>query len=687
MNWMRRIRCILLCALLALSLAAVPAFAAGEEKSAGEEALLLAEDTVFTVDGVGYGDLKSALENAPSGSTVVMTAPSYTLVESVVIPSGVTLLLPYADSALTVNDGAASLPYANSAPNGSGVEWTGPGENTLHTLVLGENVTVTVGSGAKLVLGGQYSSSSSGLGGQTCGSHSDMVLSAGSQVLVRDGGVLSAMGYITGSGPVSVTTGGRVYEPFVVTDYHGGTYTAVLYMTKDQTPFNSYAMINIQCPMTMDSASFLYGYCDLYAGDGHNTTTALMVGPADGLLNLAEGTSVSFTYDESRQVASHYGIGKTTLSISGDATLGYMTLTVSDTTVKTNAVPFPVPYNLTAVLERGTLAVNYGVKVLPGGEVIVREGATLEMKKEKPALLVYEGFDPRDYGAPMYPSTQALAAAGLSQRGRLIVDGEMIIGSNATFAGLVETNGNGYIRIYSNATLAASVVEGGCAGDAYFDYALNATTQTSYQLTARVGDYYDPGSYLTLEDGKRYYAANGNVVENAVGYTYTSYSDSGTPESIDAAYHAPETLRGLWATEPVHRHTYGEAVFTWAEDLTSALATVTCSCGQEDQTVCAITSLCENGTVTITAEGAFTGGAGNAVQTLTVTAANGVLVLPEELTAEDVVIIAAAYNGDRQMVDVQILDRDEKIDLSGTAVKVFFLTEKHAPLFAALTVN
>lgn len=257
--------------------------------------------------------------------------------------------------------------------------WTGPGENTLHTLVLGENVTVTVGSGAKLVLGGQYTSSSSGLGGQTCGAHSDMLLSDGSRILVQDGGILSAMGYITGSGSVSVTTGGRAYEPFVVTDYHGGTYTVVLYMTKNQTPFNSYAMINIQCPMTMDSSSFLYGYCDLYAGDGHNTTTVLMVGPADGVLNLAQGTRVSFTYDESRQVASHYGIGKTTLSISGSAALGYMTLTVSGTPAKTNSVLFPVPYNLTVVQESGTLAVNYGVKVLPGDEVEAVSGYTYDL--------------------------------------------------------------------------------------------------------------------------------------------------------------------------------------------------------------------------------------------------------------------------------------------------------------------
>ena len=304
----------------------------------GEELSLLAV-TGNCTNGttLAYDTLEEALADAFEGDIVVMNIAEYTLAQSVNIPENVTLVLPYSDTE-SVNAEKHDHPYANSAGNGSVNQITWPDSNRTHTLTLAEDVKLTVGAGAKLVLGGQYSSHSSGLGGQTYGAHSDIILSDGAEILVTDGGILSTMGYIVGDGQVTVSNGGKVYQPFVITDYHGGTYTAVMFKTKKLSPFNSYTMFNIQADMTMDSRSYLYGYCDLYASSSHNTTTALIVGASKALLNLGSETTVAFSYDPTYSVAGHFGIGKTTAAIDGDASLGSLSLSVSSTTVKTSDV-------------------------------------------------------------------------------------------------------------------------------------------------------------------------------------------------------------------------------------------------------------------------------------------------------------------------------------------------------------
>jgi hypothetical protein len=329
-----------------------------------EEISLLAVGD-FTIGSTGYETLEEALADASSGVQVVMKATEYTLNQSVSIPRGVTLVLPYSDT-VSVNAASHKHPYANSASNGTVNQITWPDSNRTRVLTLADGVKLTVGDGAKLVLGGQYSSNSSGLGGQTYGAHSDIILKDGAEIVVTDGGILSTMGYITGDGKVTVNNGGKVYQPFVITDYHGGTYTAVMFMTKKLSPFNSYSMFNIQTDMAMDSSSYLYGYCDLYASSSHNITTALIVGASNALLNLGSETTVAFIYDPDYSVTGHFGIGKTTVSIDGDAALGSLSLKVSSTTVKTSEVTFPLPYNFTVEQLSGTMTLNNDVKILPG---------------------------------------------------------------------------------------------------------------------------------------------------------------------------------------------------------------------------------------------------------------------------------------------------------------------------------
>lgn len=72
-----------------------------------EEIILFATGGNFSIGNTTYDTLEEALEAAVSGNIIVMTATAYTLAESVSIPSGVTLVLPYSDT-VSVNSASAS---------------------------------------------------------------------------------------------------------------------------------------------------------------------------------------------------------------------------------------------------------------------------------------------------------------------------------------------------------------------------------------------------------------------------------------------------------------------------------------------------------------------------------------------------------------------------------------------------
>ena len=169
-------------------------------------------------------------------------------------------------------------------------------------MTLAEGAELTVPAESKLVVGGITGScnggNDTGFGGQTVGDHSNINLASSSAIIVENGGILSCTGYIIGSGTIEVQPGGDVYEPFIVCEFRGGTYMAVAAKTNKVTPFNSYTMLNIQAPLTIESGGELYGYCDLISsGTSHNKTTARVIGTENAIINLSESARLTATYN------------------------------------------------------------------------------------------------------------------------------------------------------------------------------------------------------------------------------------------------------------------------------------------------------------------------------------------------------------------------------------------------------
>ena len=546
----------------------------------------------FAVGEDVFDTLDEAIAAASASAThkTIVQVSDYTVpAGNYTIPSGVTLVLPYAPGRTDINTNEKQ-PYANSmgTTNASGEavgtsEAAAPGDkytNVTLTVVAGTNITVA--SGGKLVIGGLISGNDSGFSGQTYGgtayavsgkTHSDMVLDG--TITVESGGILSSCGFITGDGAITVD-GGAVYQPFVILDYNGGTYTAVAAQKTMICPFNRYAMYNIQTPITIQQGGSMYGYASLFTGAksvsviefeaAHNQTTPRVVGTSDALFITGnKGTVLTIGYEGGRSVntnvhASEAGtvnIGTSVYRVTqGSLDFGSMELEVTipilgEIPVKTESFDMPIPHNFVfefAEDTNGSIISGTSYKLLPGAEILVENGATFTVDGE---LAVYDGFADVRYSAYPYPDAAKLATTGISGRGRLVVDGTLDL--NGTFSGLVECTGNTGVIDAAGTLGGITYQEGVSSTDEYNSLKPQKTTKTTRTIPTRV---WSGTEYLPLTAGT-YYGTAGSKDLSKDTFTYVRYTsvtdDSGNTTTTSAtttgAYAANETISGQWATD------------------------------------------------------------------------------------------------------------------------------------------
>ena len=497
-----------------------------------------ADGTVPAAADGYYKTLADAIDAAGEGDTVILVR-SVTLTEDLTVPAGITLLLPYAPDALTVNAENHALRFANAEANGVFAAVTPAGEQVSVALTL-SGCTLTVEKNAMLVVGGMYSGAQP-IGGGTYGSHAEIRIEEDAALLVK--GTLSTYGYITGKGEATLA-GGTLYMPMVVTDYHGGTYSALTYAMHNTSPFNSYAAVNVQCPLSMDSASAVFGCYALYASSKQNVSTGPIISSDEGMFRLGEGATMRFVYHPECAVAGFPNIGRTEIVAEGDITLQSFKIKAAGISVDSTIINYPVPWNFSYTQKSGTLTLTQGLRLLPGAELTIGKDAALRVEK---ALLVFDGFLPQLYSAGVYPSGALLSAAGLPERGRLVVDGVMTVADGAAFSGLVETNGTGRVELSESAVLSAVEPDGLLLNENGFIYTAIATNKTEYACVARIVNA--EGGIAEMEAGKVYVGApsEGTALES---YTYTKYSgdvENYTTEEVTVAYASPQILAGSWS--------------------------------------------------------------------------------------------------------------------------------------------
>ncbi len=462
-------------------------------------------------EGVFYPTIKDAVEQAKVNDIVYVVKDGAEITESFTIKAGVTLLLPYNDEGGFYEAGTTE----NGADNH--ISWFHPQKKDTY-----RHLTVYVRQGAKITVQGTLQVGGianylvgQGYQGHTSGAYAELILDKGSSIEIADGGVMDVYGRVWGGnghegadmGTIDVALGGKLYEPFLILDFSGGSNTLSLFES-GQTPFKRYAMVNIEVPFTVHYGAQLWGHASLYAsslsmhtsldqpfvsydmgegrgGDGTGANTFVM---------LANGASVTVTYNgakiaENAAANGTEGIGETTMKFEGGATFCDMRFSAMGFTVPTTGVYFSIPYNFQVEMNdfavpQGDVHAQYETKtdfkVMPGASVKVGAGATLTLNAN---VYVYDGLVQTGMSGKSYPSAEQLKAVGYKTNGTLIVDGTLVLGTKtpvpkfeilgsgggdedltprpATFLGVVQTSGStGKIVVPAGATVKGTIVDG-----------------------------------------------------------------------------------------------------------------------------------------------------------------------------------------------------------------------------------
>ena len=154
---------------------------------------------LFETGGQRFDDLNDAIAEAQKKlpATIALVS-SGAIAGSYTIPAGITLLIPF-DEAKTCY---TSTPTAITSA---------PAATPFRTLTMAAGSSLTLANGAAISIGGQYYAASGGQQGRIVGPYGYIKMESGSAIDVQSGASLYAWGFISGSGSVTVQSGGSVY--------------------------------------------------------------------------------------------------------------------------------------------------------------------------------------------------------------------------------------------------------------------------------------------------------------------------------------------------------------------------------------------------------------------------------------------------------------------------------------------
>ena len=309
----------------------------------------------FKVDDYLIDDLNVAVE---LGSMVVPMYDGTLPAGNYMIPSGVTLLIPFDD---------AHTLYTTT-PGNTDTTYTRP---TFYcTLTMAEGANITVNGAISLSANHKAGTGGTTDTGSPSGPCSRIIMNSGSSITVNDGAALYAYGFITGSGNVTAKSGSLVYEYFQFQDWRGGNATSSM---KNVFPISQYYIQNVEVPMTLEYGAKEYGYTSVEVKLlGVKGTSVAIFGTSGSMFNLAEGAAITKRYDGAKDRLVFDITGGVTLS-SVELKLGVYTLNSADYDMALNG-------NITANVEKdGSITINQDVAMLPGFELNIEDGGTCKL--------------------------------------------------------------------------------------------------------------------------------------------------------------------------------------------------------------------------------------------------------------------------------------------------------------------
>ena len=399
-----------------------------------------------TNGGTAYTSLDKAIEaskDAQEGSHIYVYGDAVIgeLDSALTLEANTELYLPHNASVTEWLDYNPSTGKSNAALDVDNVQISSTITKYL-TIIILEGTQLTV-NGA-LTIGADRGQNGTSIQGDIRSGYSEVILEDNVQVIVN--GSIWCYGYIRGTGEIIANIGADIYEPFVITDWRGGTNAGGAYggtgggndELNNIVPFNQYDMHNIEVKTTIKYGANLIGLAAIYtsyttgtfAGMDFrinaqwNTTNYQIIGN-NGILQTSVNSYIVKDYDSYSS--------KTTFELNGDIQDNPGQLNVSvpaqikfgliwishdlDFEIKTTNLFFGISHNVKIVVkEKSVFNVRYKYKMLPGSELIVEENATLNISGK---LIVYKDWKDLNGGSQTYPTTY--------ENAKFVVNGKIIV--------------------------------------------------------------------------------------------------------------------------------------------------------------------------------------------------------------------------------------------------------------------
>lgn len=392
---------------------------------------------LFETGGQPFDDLGDAVTYAQTnGQSKITLATNGSISGTYTIPAGITLLIPF-DEAGTLYTTTPAYTTTAETPK------------AYKTLTMAAGSSITVNGGA-ISVGGKHFTSS---GRECCkptGAYGLIKMQEGSRIMLNNGANLYAWGYITGDGSITANSGANVYEYYQVTDWRGGSQTGDMANNKQKVfPFTQYYVQNIEAALTLNAGANEYTYFSVTASFvGTKSATIPFVG-SNGLFKLRADGQFTKRYIPAQD--------RMVFTISGNASLNSIALSVASVTVNSQDYVLPINNNVDIVITSGTTTIEKDAALLPGVTVLIAKDAELKVASAA-SLYVYDdaewspnyvwgsdsfgpsGICPVSY-SPSGKGSRGIADAKVDVNGVLTVEGAVY--TTATGANITSSKGTG----------------------------------------------------------------------------------------------------------------------------------------------------------------------------------------------------------------------------------------------------
>ena len=383
------------------------------------------ELALFEANGQIFDNLGKAVAEAEKKQSAIITlVSSGKITGKYMIPSNVTLLIPFDEGGTLYKDTPGYVDTYNSS------------RSAFRTMTMAPGSSITV-NGA-ISVGGKHTYQMGKQG--PSGPYGQIDMAEGSSITLNNGANLYAWGYITGDGEITAASNSKVYEYFQLRDWRGGTATSNMNDNEQKVfPISQYYVQNIESALTIQSGAQEFTYLTVHAKVADTKSAKIdFIGGANSksLFKIANEGKLTKKYDPKTD--------RITYTTTGSASLESLNLRVAGYNFNSSAYVLPVNNNMTLEILSGRVAVNCDAALLPGAQITIAQGAALNVPTGK-SLYVYDLVQwKKDYAYNSDKSGYAPVLYSPTKTGtRTLTNAKIDVNGTLTAAGSVYTTLNG----------------------------------------------------------------------------------------------------------------------------------------------------------------------------------------------------------------------------------------------------